>query len=276
VPDLGYVHPIVIHFAIALLIVGVLFRCVSLTGRATFAGRAAPCLIVLTTVATVVAARSGEDAHVAVEALPGIGAALRAHALWGARTRNIALAMATLELLALVLQRRGDARALRLASAGVGVLAVLAVIRAGQLGGELVYAHAGGVGSRSGDPVDVGRLLLAGLYEQADLDEKAGRGAEAAGLLEIAARRFPGEAAVQVRAAQAVLEDRHDAAGALEILDRIGPIRDDGRLRFRAGWLAASALDALGRPAEARLRLERLRADFPDDPRLLARLGRDR
>jgi uncharacterized membrane protein len=273
---LGYVHPIVIHFAIALLIVGVLFRCVSLTGRAAFAGRAAPCLILLATIAAVVAAQSGEDARIAVEALPGVGVAIRAHELWGARTRNIALVVAMLELLALALQRRADARALRIASAGVGVFAALAVLRAGQLGGELVYAHAGGVGIRSGDPADVGRLLLAGLYEQADVDEKAGRGADAASLLEVAARRFPGEAALQVRAAQALLEDRHDAPAALDILDRIGPIPDDARLRFRAGWLRATALDALGRPAEARRTLERLRADFPDDPRLLARLGKDR
>ena len=40
---------------------------------------------------------------------------------------------------------------------------------------KLVYAYAGGVGIRSGDPADVERLLLAGLYNEAQAERKAGR-----------------------------------------------------------------------------------------------------
>jgi uncharacterized membrane protein len=273
-PDLGFYHPIVIHFAIGLLTVGVVFRWLSLTGRAGFAGPAAAILLLLATVATVVAAQSGEDAHVAVEAVPGTAGAVRAHQQWGERTRNLAIVVAGLELLALALRGRVHARSILFASAGIGVVTVFSVLQTGMLGGELVYAHAGGVGIRSGDPEDVGRLLLAGLLEQAELDEKAGRAEDAANLLEMAAHRFPADPAVQVRAAEALLEDRHDPARALEILERLGPTPDEARLRFRRAWLTADALDALERHAEARVVLERLQTEFPENTRLHRRLAR--
>src|SRR2546426_1971130 len=273
-PDLGFYHPIVIHFAIGLITGGVLLRWLSLTRRGAFAGPAAVTLILLATAATLVAAQSGEDAHVAVEAAPGIAAAVRAHQQWGERTRNVALLAGGLELLTLALRGRSVVRTMSFVSAGVGLLAFVCILQTGKLGGELVYAHAGGVGIRSGDPEDVARLLLAGLYQEAELDERAGRAADAASLLEIAARRFPADPAVQVWAAEAQLEDRNDPAGALAILERLGPTSDEPRLRFRRGWLTADALDALGRQPEARAVLERLRAEFPENTRLRGRLAR--
>ena len=42
-PDIGFYHPIVIHFAIGLLAIGVLFRWMARTGHADFAGPAAVC-----------------------------------------------------------------------------------------------------------------------------------------------------------------------------------------------------------------------------------------
>jgi hypothetical protein len=45
-------------------------------------------------------------------------------------------------------------------------------------------------------------------------------------------------------------------------------------VRFRRGWLTADALDALGREAEARAVLERLRTEFPENTRLRGRLAR--
>src|ERR1041385_3232973 len=139
-PDLGFYHPIVIHFAIALLTVGVVFRCLSLTGRARV-GAGATGLILVAAFATIIAVRSGDDAHDAVEGLPGLGTLVRTHQRWGHWTRDIAVAMATVELLALVLERRADARALRIASAAIGIAASLAVLQTGKLGGDLVYAH---------------------------------------------------------------------------------------------------------------------------------------
>src|SRR5881398_3471085 len=266
-PDLGFYHPIVIHFAIGLITGGVLLRWLSLTRRGAFAGRAAVTLILLAMAATLVAAQSGEDA-------PGISAAVRAHQLWGERTRNVVLLAGGLELLTLALCGRSIVRTMSFVSAGVGLLALVCILQTGKLGGELVYGHAGGVGIRSGDPEDVARLFLAGLFRQAELDERAGRTGDAASLLELAAQRFPSDPTVQVRAAEVLLEDRNDPAGALAILERLAPTSDEPRLRFRRGWLTADALDALGRQPEGRAVLERLRAEFPENTRLRSRLAR--
>jgi hypothetical protein len=98
----------------------------------------------------IVAAWSGEDAHVAVEAMPGITAAVQTHQTWGERTRNIVLLLASVEILALMLARRGHARPALLVSGVLGLVSALCIMQTGKLGGELVYAHAGGVGIRCG------------------------------------------------------------------------------------------------------------------------------
>src|SRR5215472_13988863 len=100
-PDLSFYHPLVIHFAIALLIVGVGFRWASFTGYVPFAGGAAIVLIALGTLAAVVAVQSGEDASVAVEAIPGTATAVAAHRWWATTTRNVFLVALACELVAL-------------------------------------------------------------------------------------------------------------------------------------------------------------------------------
>jgi uncharacterized membrane protein len=132
--DIGFYHPLIVHFVIALAIVGVLSRWISFTGSAKFTGPAAVALLLLGTIAAIVAARSGNDASI----------------------------VRALEFLAIV-GRAAWARPALLASGVVGLAALGCIYETGERGGELVYAHAGGVGIRSGDPADVGRLLLAGL-----------------------------------------------------------------------------------------------------------------
>jgi uncharacterized membrane protein len=258
--DIGFYHPLVIHFAISLVIIGVLLRLLSLTGRASFTGPAATILLLLGTVA------------VAVEAIPGIASAVREHQLWGERTRNLVLAVAACEVLALVLRRAGWARPAVAVSGLLGLISVACVMQTGKLGGELVYAYAGGIGIRSGEPADVGRLLLAGLYHQAQLDETAGRAADATMLLELAAQRFPADDAVQVLAAESLLVNRHDPAAALTALRKITIPKEERRWRFRHGWLMAEALEALGQTDAARVTLQNLQVEFPDSERLRRRL----
>jgi len=269
--DIGFYHPLIVHFAIALAIVGVFFRWISFTPVAKFAGPAAAALLLLGTAAAVVAAQSGSGASVDVEALPGAAALVREHGEWGMRTRNILLAISALEVFAVV-TRRDWARPALLGSGVLGLAALVCVLQTGERGGEIVYAHAGGVGTRSGDPADVERLLLAGLYHQAELDERAGRADDAAALIEMAARRFPSEPAVQVMAAQSLLEQRHDPAAALALLRTVAVAADEPQLRFRHGWLTADALEALGQTDLARTTLQQLRTEFPDSARLRRRL----
>lgn len=217
--SIGTFHPQVVHFAIVLLIVGVVFRLLSLTGRVSFAGPAASVLILLGTASAVAAAETGIAAHGPAERVPGARDAVVEHEDWGIWTRNVFLAVAGLEVLALFLSRRGMARPVHALSGLVGLAGLFCLYEAGEHGGELVYSYAGGVGIRSGEPEDVTRLLLAGLYHQAQLDRKEGRPAEAARLVDEMARRFPEDLDVLLLSAESRLLDQKDAAGALAALD---------------------------------------------------------
>src|ERR1044072_3795952 len=105
-PNLGVYHPIIVHFAIALLILGVVFRWISLSGRAVFTGPAAATLILVGTAAAVLAVQSGTDAHGPVERIPGGRPAVQEHEEAGEWARNVFLVVALLEIAALVARRR--------------------------------------------------------------------------------------------------------------------------------------------------------------------------
>ena len=271
--SIGSIHPQVVHFAIALLIVGVVFRLLSLTGRIAFAGPAASVLLLLGTASAVAAVQSGTAAHGPVERVPGSRDAGVEHEDWGIRARNVFLAVAALEVLALALARRGKARPVQLLSGAVGLAGLFCLFEASEHGGELVYSYAGGVGIRTGEPEDVGRLLLAGLYHQAQLDRKAGRPAEASRLIEEMAQRFPDDLEVQMLAAESMLLGGKDAEGALAALDRISVPQDSRRLVSRHGILRADALQGAGRAAEARDVLEGLLTRYPDSSSVKEKLA---
>jgi hypothetical protein len=194
------------------------------------------------------------------------------HEEWGERTRNVLLAVAALELIALGLARLGKARYAHMASAAVGLAALFCLYEAAEHGGELVYAYAGGVGLQRKDPADVGRLLLAGLYHQSQLDRKEGRAAEAAALIDLAAQRFAGDVEVQLLRAESQLLDRKDSPAALAALAAITVPADNRRLRMRHTFLLADALAASGQKDAARATLQGMGADFANDPRVKRKL----
>src|SRR2546421_10126908 len=102
-PALAPLHPQIVHFVIALLFCGVVFRWLSVvgSGRLAFTGPAAAGLLLIGTAAAVLAVRSGLAAHGPVERVPGARAAVQDHEAGGTRTRNIFLPVAFLESLAL-------------------------------------------------------------------------------------------------------------------------------------------------------------------------------
>ena len=271
-PSLAEYHPIVVHFAIGFLVAGALLRWLSLTGRASFASPAATCLILAGTVAAVLSVQSGVDAHGPVERIPGVAEAVVEHEHWGERARNAFLFVCLAEIAALVLSRRGKARPALIASAILCVPALFCVYEAAEHGGELVYAYAGGVGTRSGDPADVGRLLVAAAHNQALVDRKAGRPADAAALVSLVAARFPADPQIQVMAAESALIDAKDPQAALGILARTTVPEADTRLRVRHGMLMADAQVAAGRPDDARATLQQLASAFPTNARIKQRL----
>src|SRR3989441_7822848 len=116
---------------------GVLLRCVSLTGKAAFTGPAAAVLLLVGTVAAVLAVKSGTDAHGPVERVPGARAAVMEHEEWGERTRNIFLVVAALEIAALIPAAQRRRKGVHLASALVGLAGAFSLYEAAEHGGAL-------------------------------------------------------------------------------------------------------------------------------------------
>jgi uncharacterized membrane protein len=270
-PNLGVFHPQVVHFAIALLIVGVLLRVISVFFRHTWVNPAAATLLILGTLAAVVSVRSGDDAHSPVERVPGARPAVVEHEEWGERTRNVFLIVSAIELLALALapERR---RFARMAAAALGLFGVYAVYETGEHGGELVYSYAGGVGIRTGDTADVSRLLLAGLYHQAMLDRREGRGTAAADLFDQMAKRFPDDTSIRLLAIESTLRDRGDVAGARAAIEGLMPPPTETRTSRAVALLKVDILAAAGHRDSARAILEPLVEATPANARLRAKL----
>src|SRR3954471_15046336 len=265
-PNIAVYHPIIVHFAIALLIVGVVFRWISLTGRAPFAGPAAATLLIVGTTMAVLAVRSGQDAHGPVERIPGVRQAVMEHEEAGEWARDVFLVVALLEIAALVARRKSInvARVALWGSAVVGIAGGLAIVKTAGRGGDLVYNYAGGIGTRPGDTAAVTRLYLAGLY-QAALQARTQKDSARAGILfNELERQFPNDTNVKLLAIESQLRDKRDPRAALTALSRINAQPDDRRLQLRIGFLKADAYVAAGKPDSARVVLERLATAFPD------------
>jgi len=269
---LASLHPIVVHFTIVLVIMGVAFKLVSLFGRPAFAGPAATTLLLLGAVSAFVSAQSGTAAHGPVERAPGARPPVMEHEEWGERTNQIMLGVGVIELAGLALRRWPKVKIVHALSAVVGLAAVVAVYEAAEHGGDLVYSYAGGVGLRSGDPKDVERLLLMGYYQQAMADRKAGHAAEAAELIAAAAKRFPSDPEVQMLAGESMLVDLKNPQGAIDALASIKVPADNRFMRVRHATLQADAYEATGQKDKAVAALEDVVKQFPN-PRLQQRIA---
>jgi uncharacterized membrane protein len=258
-------HPQVVHFVVALGLVGIVLRLISLTGRARWTRPAGAVLLILAAVSSVVAVKSGTAAHGPVERIPGAREAVEQHEEAGTTTRNIFLVVGALEVAGLALVSREKAqRWFLLASAVAGVVACAELYEAADEGGELVYAYGGGPGLRSGDPADVQRLLVAGLYAQAAAARDSGRLEEAARLTDELVRQRPDDPAVTLLAVQSLIRDRHDPAAALAALDTLKQPEGNRRWERQVGLLRSEALTAAGQPDSARTVLTALLRKYPD------------
>ena len=279
-PDIGPLHPQVVHFVVACLFVGLPIYWLSFLKRPRFLRPMATLLLIVGTGAAVVAVESGTDAHGVAERIPGARSAVQEHEELGILTRNIFGGILLLELIAVaVAWRAGGAGSSVLsveagetgaagastkrfaATALSGVVAVAWTVGAFQLfetaehGGSIVYEYAGGVGFRSGNPQDVGRLLLAGLFGEAQVDRQEGRHDDAARLIEEMVQRYPENPEVQLVGVQSLVVDRKDGRAAL---DRLGSLQlpDDPRTQLQRQTYAFDAYMLLDMPDSARAALD--------------------
>ncbi|HEX4628972.1 MAG TPA: hypothetical protein VH137_09300 [Gemmatimonadales bacterium] len=273
-PNIGAWHAPIVHFAITLLFVGVLFRWISFTGKAGFAGPAAATLLLAGAVAATLAVHSGLDAHGPVERVPGARTAVTEHEDWGERTRNIFLLVAALEIVALVPAARRWRKGVLVGSAVVGLAGAASLYEAADHGGDLVYSYAGGVGIRSGDTADVGRLLVAGLYHSAMLDRKQGNSVDAARLIGQLAQRYPDDTSVRMLTIESLIIDQHDGRGALAALKWFPTTPNSRFLRLRVGLLRADAFVAAGMPDSAKTLLQSMSGEFANNRAIAERMAR--
>ena len=275
-PNLAAWHPQIVHFVVALLLVGLAMRIVSLSGRFKFTDHAALVLLVVGTVAAFLAVKSGTDAHGPVERIPGVRAAVIEHEHQGERTRNVFAAVVIIELIALGLAMKPTVarytRVAHAASALVGLFGAYQLYETAEHGGELVYSYGGGPGLRTGEARDVERLLLAGLYNQSVADRRAGRTADAARLVDEMARRFSDDTTVRFLRVESLLRDSKNYPAAMVALDSIAIAPADARLRPRHAMLKADIYVATGKRDSARAVLEPVSAAFPQNTRLKAKL----
>ena len=271
-PEIASFHPQLVHFVVALLIVGVLARVMSLIplpGRITFVGAMAATLIFLGTIASVLAVRSGLEAHEAVEGIPGIRPLVSEHEEDGERTRNIFLAVSLVEIgiLAFATRKPGVAKGLRVLSAVAGVVGVVFLFETAEHGGDIVYDYSGGPGLRTGDSSDVRRQLVAGLYNNAILDRKAGDSEAAATRIEELQRMLPADTSVRILRIQSLVRDRKDPAAALAALDSLAVTPSNRRIYMQKAMLQAEALDLAGQRDSARAVLTALKEEMPQAAR---------
>ena len=264
-PNIGSMHPYVVHIVVGFVIAGCVLRIISLTGKWSWMNQAATTALILGAIASVVAVRSGTDAHGPAERVPGARTAVMEHEEWGERARNLFLLIAAVEVVGLAVPSRR--RWFNVASAALGVAGLAVIYETAGHGGDLVYSYAGGVGLRTGKPDDIGNLLRAGLYHQAILDRHEHRGDAAARLFAEMKQRWPADEEVQVLAADSRLRDANDPAAALKDVDAIIGILQDARIKRNATLIRAYAFLGLGQKDSARAVVERLASENPTSVR---------
>ena len=158
-------HPAVIHFPIALGVVGALAAVVYLFLRKEWLRWFAPILLSIALLGAVAGYFSGQSAEDRAEALNVPDAAIEEHeesAIW---------AMGLIGLAALLSWATHSRRRGEWVSALIAVLAAAAVLRTGHLGGVLVFVHgAGHVKAAAGS----GAVPGSGAGESGEQGEKGG------------------------------------------------------------------------------------------------------
>ena len=141
--DTSHIHPMIVHFPIALLIIGFLFDITSLFVKKDFFSQAGFYLLILGAFGVIAAFISGSMAGDGIAEEGMLKRALETHE--GAAELTMWLVSFTSLLrLSLVLLKKYKG-VFQAAAMTLFLLSVLSIARTGYYGGELVYKHAAGV-----------------------------------------------------------------------------------------------------------------------------------
>lgn len=137
-----HLHAMLVHFPIALLLVGFLFETIGLFSARVFFGQAALYLLILGTAGVVAAFFSGDAAGAGMEE-GSMGKVLALHEQAAEVTLWLAIAAVALRVATTFL--KSGQKWLKITAFVLFTFSVAAVARTGYLGGQLVFQHAAGV-----------------------------------------------------------------------------------------------------------------------------------
>jgi uncharacterized membrane protein len=141
--DTSFLHPMVVHFPIALIIVGFIAEIISLFIKKDFFSTSAFYLLILGTLGVLAAYITGNSAGEGITEAGALSRALETHesaaelSLW-----IIIIAAAVRVALVLLKKYKGI---FKIVGVTLFFIAVISIIRTGHYGGQLVYKHAAGV-----------------------------------------------------------------------------------------------------------------------------------
>jgi uncharacterized membrane protein len=141
--DLTHLHPMIVHFPIALLFVGFLADAAGLIFKKEFFTRSGFYLLILGTIGVVSAYLSGNYAGEGVTEAGALKQALETHENAATLTLWLMVGAALVRIAMVVLKKYVGAY--RWIALLIFFLGVLSIARTGFYGGELVYKHAAGV-----------------------------------------------------------------------------------------------------------------------------------
>jgi uncharacterized membrane protein len=141
--DLTYIHPMVVHFPIALLIIGFIAEVTGAIFKKEFFSKAALYLVIIGALGVVAAYFSGDFAGDGITETGTLKQALELHESAAILTVWLVIATALLRT-ALVLLKKFHGT-LQWVSIALFLIATLSIARTGHYGGQLVFKHAAGV-----------------------------------------------------------------------------------------------------------------------------------
>lgn len=143
-----HLHAMIVHFPIALLLVGFLSDLIGLLTKKIFFNQAAFYLLLLGTAGAIAAYLSGDAAGEGMEG-GSLGTAMELHEQAALITLWVTIAAALFRLAATFFKRNNGW--IKTIAMLLFALSTVAVARTGYLGGQLVYKHAAGVELGIGD-----------------------------------------------------------------------------------------------------------------------------
>ncbi len=142
-PDLTHIHPMIVHFPIALLIVGFLADLTGLLLKKDFFSRAGFYLLSLGTLGVAAAYISGNIAGDGITEAGTLKQAVETHEEAAAISLWLMAGVSLIRIAFVILKKYEGV--FKIISVGLFFIGILSIARTGYYGGELVFKHAAGV-----------------------------------------------------------------------------------------------------------------------------------